>query len=157
MPLGVALAQDLISWKKFINWLLFNVCFALLPLVFVWFFRSLVGRNTVDTINDFPEVLFFSLMVCATTVGDLRGLEKPARWKLILLILESALLLGAVFSAMLYGGLRFAGIINPDVSFRTWLLNCAILLTVIFFFLSLTAEILIALVDLKPGQQGGEP
>lgn len=146
------MSQEIISWKKFINWLLFNVCFALLPLVSVWFFRSLVGRNTVETINDYPEILFFSLMVCATTVGDLRGLEKPVRWNLSFLILESALLLGAIGSAILYGGLRFAGIINPEVEFRERLLNYAIWLTVLLFSLSVTSEILIALVDRKGKQ-----
>ena len=86
-------------------------------------------------------------MVCATTVGDLRGLEKPAKWNKTFLVLESALLLGAVGSAILYGGLRFAGIINPEVSFRESLLGYSMLITILLFFLSLTSEILISLVD----------
>lgn len=140
---------QLISFKKLINWLLFNVCFALLPLISVWFFRALVGKSTVNTINDFPEILFFSLMVCATTVADLRGLEKPSKWNKTFQVLESILLLGAVGSAILYGGLRFAGIINPDVVFRERLLIYSIVVTVLLFLLSLSSEILIALVDLK--------
>ena len=137
----------LISFKRLINWFLFNVCFALLPLISVWFFRALAGKSAVKTIDDFPEILFFSLMVCATTVGDLRGLEKPAKWNKTFLVLESALLLGAVGSAILYGGLRFAGIINPEVSFRESLLGYSMLITILLFFLSLTSEILISLVD----------
>jgi NO-binding membrane sensor protein with MHYT domain len=118
----------------------------------VWFFRSLAGKSTVKTIDDFPEVLFFSLMVCATTVADLRGLEKAAKWNKTFLVLESALLLGAVGSAILYGGLRFAGIINPEVSFRESLLTYSIVITVLLFVLSLTSEILISLVDVTDGK-----
>jgi hypothetical protein len=150
--LGLQLTDHL-SFKKFLNWLLFNVFFALLPLISVWFFRSLAGQSTVSTLNDFPEILFFSLMVCATTVGDLRGLEKPARWNRTFLVLESALLLGAIGSAILYGGLRFAGIIRPDVSFHATLLSYSLALTVLLFLLSLTSEILIAYVDIKPKER----
>jgi len=138
---------QLISFKKLINWLLFNVGFALLPLISVWFFRGLVGRSAVSTLNDFPEVLFFSLMVCATTVADLRALEKASRWTQTFLIKESILLLGAIGSAILYGGLRFAAIMNPEVLFRERLLIYSVVVTVLLFFLSLTSEILIAFVD----------
>jgi hypothetical protein len=148
------LTNNLVNWKKFINWLLFNVCFALLPLLSVWFFRSLLSKNAVETINDFPEILFFSLMVCATTVGDLRGLEKPSRWNVIFLVLESALLLGAIGSGILYGGVRFAAIINPEVTFRAELLTYSIFLTLLLFLLSLTSEILVALVDTKGSRHG---
>lgn len=153
---GVALAQRVTNWKKFINWILFNVCFAFLPLLSVWFFRSLAGKNTVEAPNDFPEILFFSLMVCASTVCDLRGIEKPTRWTMVLSVLESALLLGAVGSSIVYGGLRFATIINPSVSFRTQLLAYSIVMTVILFLLSVVSEIMLALLATEPMQAGVE-
>ena len=147
------MATDLVSWKKFINWLVFHAIFALFPLLSVWFFRSLLSRTAIETIHDFPEILFFALMVCASTVGDLRGLDRPPRWKKTFLILEAALLVGAVGSAILYGGIRFVGIMEPEVTFRTHLLTYSILLTTLLFLTSLTAQILLALVESMPVQE----
>lgn len=137
------------NWKRLINWITYTVCFALMPLLFAWFFRALAGKETVETKNDFPEILFFSVMVCATTVGDLRSMEDRSRWNNSFYILESALLLGAIGSAVLYGGLRFAGIIDPAVSFRATLLTYSIYFTIIFSILSIVSQVLIVFVEHK--------
>lgn len=114
------------NWKRIINWFTFNVCFAVLPLLFAWFFRALAGKSTLDVGNDFPEILFFSVMVCATTVGDIRGANQQQKWKIYFLILESILILGAICSAVLYGGLKFANVINPSMLFRARLLSYSV-------------------------------
>ena len=141
------MADTIVNWKKFVNWVLFNALFALFPLLSVWFFRALLRKSAVETVSDFPEILFFSLMVCATTVSDLRGLEKPSRWALIFFTLEAILLFGATGSAILYGGVRVAGIINPDMTFQSQLLTYSIVVSVLLFILSVTSEILVAIVD----------
>ena len=141
--------KNFVNWRKFINWIVFHAIFALFPLLSVWFFRSLLSKTTVESVHDFPEILFFSLVVCASTVGDLRSVDKPKRWTITFWILEAALLIGAIGSAILYGGIRFASIINPEIGFRAQLIRQSIWLTILLFALSVTAQMLRALVDIK--------
>jgi len=146
------------NWKRLINWFTFGVCFALLPLLFAWIFRALAGKDSLEANSDFPEILFFSVMVCSTTISDIRGANKQQSWSNYFLALESILTLGAIVSAGLYGGIRFASILNPSIAFRMQLLTYSILLTIALFLCSTASQIMISTVEgtlVKGTQVGG--
>ena len=80
-------------------------------------------------------------MICATCLGDLSDLVKPIGWDLTLRILEAILLLGVVFSAILYGSLLYDSIIGPgSPEFRGGIFRLSIGLAACFFFVGTFVE-----------------
>ena len=69
--------------KKLISWFTYNLLFALLPLAASLFLRVIYGSLTTNAIENSPEILFFSLMVSATAMGDLSEIAKPLGWDII--------------------------------------------------------------------------
>lgn len=123
--------------------------FSLLPLLFTWFFRALIGKESAEANNDYPEVLFFSVVICATTVADIRGVRKNKRWDISFFLLESLLILGAVCSAVYYGGVRLVSIADPSMTLRTQPLRYSVYSTIILAAFSATAQIMLATIEGK--------
>lgn len=122
--------------------------FALLPLGAGLLLRALAGKFTTETLANSPEILFFSLMVSATALGDLSELAEPLGWDLTIRVLRSALFLGAMFSAILYGSFLYDRVIGPgSEGFRLRLLQVSAWLAVVFFTVSTIAEILLARIE----------
>jgi hypothetical protein len=141
---GVARSRIQINWKRLINWLIFSVGFSLLPLLFAWFFRALLSRQTTDTINDYPEIIFFAVVICATTVAEIRGVQKPKRWENYFFLLESLLILGSVGLAVCYGGVRLVSIADPSLPLQPQVLRYSIYSAIIFCVFSATAQFMLA-------------
>jgi hypothetical protein len=102
-----------------------------------------------------PEILFFALMVCATARGDLSELEPSIGWNRSFSILGSALMIGAIVSAMLYGSLLFSSLFESSlgaeaVLFRSRLLIPSIVFAFVFLGISTWTEILLGKLDDKP-------
>jgi hypothetical protein len=144
---SAARSKILINWKRLINWLAFSVGLSLLPLLFTWLFRALVRKETIEVNNDYPEVLFFSVVICATTVADIRGIKQNKRWENYFFLLEALLILGAVFSAVYYGGMRIISILDPSMPLRAQLLRYSIYSTIILGAFSATAQVMLATVE----------
>ena len=134
--------------KRLVRWFTYNFFFALLPLCAAVSLRFLAGKLTIQTIAGSPEILFFALMVSATAMGDLNDKAKPIGWDIRFRIFGSALLLGAVCSAILYGCLLYDGIIGPgSVTFRSRLLTVEIALAVALFLLSTAVEAMLGKIE----------
>jgi hypothetical protein len=134
--------------KRLIRWFTYNLLFALLPLFAALFLRSLADKLTGEIVANSPEILFFALMVSATAMGDLSGIATPVGWDVTLKILGSALLLGAVWSAILYGCLLYDSIIGPgSIAFRSQLFKVAVGLAIGLFLLSTTVEVILGRIE----------
>src|SRR3954447_15799089 len=101
--------------SRLVRWFTFTVLFALLPLGVTVLLGKLTGTFTIRVLQDSPEILFFALMICATSLGDIQALRSAVGNDLPLLALWSALLLGAVFSAILYGSLAYDKLIPGGI------------------------------------------
>ena len=131
--------------KRLVNWFTFNVAFALVPLGALLALHALNATLTLETVADSPEVLFFSMIVSATALGDLQNMSThPTKWDLVYRILWGVLMLGAVLSAILYGFLLYDTVVAPDLSaFRSNLLRVSLALAVVYGVLSTLVEALI--------------
>lgn len=93
--------------RRLVRWFTFGVMFALIPLLWSLLIRYFTGKLTFAAAAESPEILFFSLMVDATSLADLNDVARPRTKRdlvdLMRDILWAALLLGAVFSAIFYG------------------------------------------------------
>ena len=134
------------------NWLLYDVAFALLPVFAAWVFsnmarRAVAERGGVEPFNsDLPEVLFFVIVLNVTAVRDIQKVTEPPHLKNTFSVLTSSQLLCAVASSILYGGVRFLRVINPEASVAD-LMTLSIGIAVIFFFVAALTQILITKVE----------
>ena len=134
--------------KRLTRWIVFNVVFALLPLLISLFLHHLTDNLSNETLANSTEVLFFTLVVCATALGDLNDVTVPTRWNRTRNILGSSLLIGAVLSAIFFGILVYDNLINPaKMDFRSRLLPYSIGMAVIFGVTSTIVEILLATIQ----------
>lgn len=106
------LSMNIMS-KHIIRWLTYDVAFALIPLVCMLFWRYTLRKFTFEEIAKSPELLFFSLMVCATALVDLADIKRIEGTKdRFLEVFRSSLMLGAIMTAILFGALQFADVLE---------------------------------------------
>lgn len=137
--------------KRLTRWLTYNTIFALLPLIISTLLHFLTGKLSLQTFSNSPEILFFALTISATAMGDISETITPIGWDLTFTILSSALLLGVVTSAILYGGLIYDTtiVINSPSGFRENLLKFSIGLALVMFILGTLVEVLIGKIEGK--------
>lgn len=134
----------MILGNRLVRWFTYNLGFALLPLIASITLRALNGSLNAQAVANSPEILFFALMVSATAMGDISEFSVPVGWDLRFRVFWSCLLLGAVWSAILYGGLLYDSIIGPgSPSFKSRLLVLSIIVAVLLFFVSTIVEALL--------------
>jgi hypothetical protein len=105
------------------RWFTYAVAFALLPLAVTCLLRSLKGTLTWDVVAESPDVLFFSVMVCATALGDIVDAKSRLKTFQVWPPAVALLSIAAVLAAVLYGSLVFDTIANKDpTEFRSRLL-----------------------------------
>lgn len=134
--------------KRLIRWFTYNLLFALLPLCAAILLHALAGRLTTEALANSPEILFFAIMVSATAMGDLSDITGILGWDILLRIIASTLLIGAIFSAILYGSFLYDTIIGPgSLVFRARLFRISIWLSIVLFVLGTLVEILVARIE----------
>jgi len=131
--------------KRLSKWFWFNFVFALTPLGLMILIRILGDKLTIQDIADSPELLFFSLMLSATSVGDAIENQKLNEGETLFMNMRYALLFLAVISAVLYGCFLLDSVLSLHLSaFRSNLLYFSILLAIASFAMSLATQIWIA-------------
>lgn len=136
--------------KRLVRWFTFNVVFALFPLATALLFRNLAGKLTTDDIAKSPEILFFALMVSATALGDLFELFPSIGWDALLSTMGAILLIGAMFSAILYGGLLYNSMVEAGAeAFRSRLLTYSVILAIALFAVSTATEVMLGRIEGK--------
>jgi len=128
--------------RRLVRWVTYNLGVALIPLVASIAIHWLTAKLTWNAIANSPEILFFTLVVCASAMGDLSESTAVIGRTVTASILYSGLLLGLISSAILYGCLLYDGIAGPgSIDFRLQLLRMSVTLAVVFFLVSTIAEI----------------
>lgn len=135
--------------KRVINWFFYNVLFALVPLLSVFFFRLLYNKPIFEAGNDYPELLFFSLMLCATTLNDIRSEKDPKKWELPSVIMEGLLTFIIVSIAIMYGGLRYDNLINPNIQRPPTIYNGIFYMSIVVFIISIISQIILEVLPKK--------
>ena len=140
--------------KRIIRWFTFNVIFALLPLVVLLLLRFFAGKLTAEDMAGSPEILFFALMLSATAMGDLSEVVPGVGWNPTFGVLGSSLMIGAVFSAILYGSLLSSFLFETTFGahaelFRSRLFIVSVSLAVLLLAVSTTTEILLGRIEPK--------
>ncbi|MCA9123866.1 MAG: hypothetical protein H6821_01010 [Planctomycetaceae bacterium] len=132
--------------KRLIRWLTYSVVFALLPLVSSVLLRYFSNQLTIDSMTRSPEVLFFSLMLNATALGDLADIARPKKQhELTVSLFRSALLIGAVFSGILYGSLLFGTVVgNVKAEFLQRLFTVSVVIALASFVMALVSEVFLS-------------
>jgi hypothetical protein len=128
--------------KRLVRWFTYGIAFALLPLLASVLIHFFLGKMSFDTVSRSPEILFFSLMVNATALAELSELGKVKVHDALVSGLSSALLLGVVMSAMLYGAFLFATVaesVKPDFAWRVFLVSLG--LALVSFFIATASQI----------------
>lgn len=96
--------------NRLVRWFTYNVVFGLFPLLVSIVFHSWNHTLSTQRIMGSPEALFFALMVSVTALGDISEIAAPVGWDLLFRICWSCLLIGAFWSAILYGFLLYDNI-----------------------------------------------
>lgn len=118
--------------KRFVTWLFFSVVFALLPFLINVILLFLHNKLTFHRAIETPELLFFSIMICATTVNDLFQLSAKVEQDVKIHFFLLVFFLGAVFSAILYGVFCFDSITaQPSAAPSVFKTRLSILSTII--------------------------
>ncbi len=136
--------------KRIIRWLTYDTIFALLPLGMSVLLLFLADKLSIDALTKSPELLFFALMISVNSMKDMHELSAIIGQDIVFAIFNSALLLGAVSSAILYGILLYDNIIGLGLSsFREKLLWISIGLSLVMFILGTLAEFFIGRIEEK--------
>ncbi len=133
------------------RWFTYNVALALAPLGVSIVVRYSNGNLTLAEMANTPELLFFIVMINATTLGDLNDIGAPLGDNK-LKIFQSLLLLGLVFSAIFYGILFHDNLSGQASSiFRIRLFQLTIAFAIICLILSTAVQVIMAKIE-----RGGE-
>jgi hypothetical protein len=127
------------------RWFTFAVAFALLPFVTSILFRRLAGVLTIDAVQQSPELLFFSLMICAAALGDLNEFTAIVGKDPVMRVLGSAMLIGAAFAGILYGGFVYAALPGQTSGlFQRNLFQLSLILAPTSLFVATVVQVMIA-------------
>jgi hypothetical protein len=132
--------------RRLIRWFFFSFLFALVPLLAVLLIRFLAGQLNLQALQEnSSEILFFALMICVTSLGDLNDLIEPVGKDDLLYGLSLFFVFGAVISAVLYGTFIFELLVGSNiVGFRRGLMWLSIGLGVVLFIVGTLVQVLLA-------------
>lgn len=134
--------------KRLSRWFWFNFVFALTPLMLVIVIRLLSNKLTFQDIASSSEILFFSLMLSATSIGDAIENSKLDRNEVLFTNMWCALLFVAIISSVLYGCLLFDTVLNLNLEvFRSKLFYLSLLLALASLSISFITQLWIAKVE----------
>lgn len=95
--------------KRIINWFVFGIFFALVPLI-IYILLSYICDIQIDLKNCIPELLFFTIMISATCLWDVNDMKKLIKEDVAFNLFFVALLILIIFSAILYGSIQLQNI-----------------------------------------------
>jgi NO-binding membrane sensor protein with MHYT domain len=132
-----------------IRFLMYNFIGALLPLFISLFIRNIANithRPGVYT----PELLFFSIMISATALGDVTDEIKLYK-KTIFQLIKGALIFGSIGAAIIFGMFQYDAIVGPgNIGFRENITKYSLTIAVFLFITSFMAEFLVAKINGNP-------
>lgn len=100
--------------KRIINWFTYGIGFALMPLL-IYLLLHYLSNTQLDFYACVPELLFFTIMICATCLWDLSDIKNKVGKDMVLNIFFSVLIILIVLCAILYGSVQFASISDNNL------------------------------------------
>ena len=88
---------------RLIRWFSVNVVVALLPLAASLFIHNVSGQLHHDLWKASPELLFFSLTLSVTALGELMDLSRAIGREIVVTLSQSVLLIGILWTGLMYG------------------------------------------------------
>ena len=89
--------------RRIVNWFTYTIFCALLPMVITLMVRNIIITEGAPAYSYAGELLMFTVMVTATSLGDIKDLRAEAGADIFLDVFFSAMLLFLIASAILYG------------------------------------------------------
>lgn len=125
------------------RFLIYNMAFALLPLFFNLLLRATVGVQPTPGVYA-PELLIFGVVISATALGDLSDESRIFGSAPRIQLIRALLLLGAIMAAGFFGLFQYDAIFgSANSTFRNNITPLALILGVVLFAASISAEILV--------------
>ena len=138
----------IIVGKRLFQWFTFTVACGLIPLVTSLLMHYFREKLTFDAVARSPEILFLSLMVSATALGDLNDVKRPKTFEITLPSLRSGLLVCVILSAILYGAFLLATVGETmDQVFASRIFWVSILLALLSTAVATTGEVFLGLTE----------
>lgn len=131
--------------SRILRWFFMNVVFALIPLCASISIHSFAGKLQGSSWGFCPELLFFSVMLSVTALGDLTDTARGVGNDWLFVLACGVLALSAVWSALMYGVYLYANISGPvPQPFQGSLFTMSVCIAISVFILSAFAEILVS-------------
>lgn len=135
--------------KKLIRWFTYTILFALLPIAISLMLRF-VFTSSIRQYNYAAELLFFTLMVSATTLGDIKDFNKQIGKDILMTIFFSTLLLLSIVSSILYSCSIICNIIESvKIDLYGNILILSICVSLLSSVLGTIVQILLAKVEVQ--------
>lgn len=97
--------------KRILNWFIFGIFFALMPLI-IYMILHYLSNMPLQLKECIPELLFFTIMVCATCLWDVNDMKKKIKSDIVFNLFFASLIILLIFSAILYGGIQLQNMQN---------------------------------------------
>lgn len=133
-----------ISIAYLVRFLMYNLVGALLPLIISFTIRHVTSVQAPPGVYA-SELLFFSIMISATALGDITDESENLESDVLFQLIKGALLFGCIGVAAIFGVYQYDAIVGPgNQNFRLNITSLSTFIASILFGTSLLAEILIA-------------
>lgn len=134
--------------KRLTKWVWFNFIFALVPLMLMILIRHLGDKLSFQDVANSSEVLFFSLLLSATSAGDAFEYRNFDKNELLFTNMWFALLFLALICAVLYGCLLLDTILDLHLlAFRSRLLYVSLFMAAASLVLSFATQLWIGKIE----------
>lgn len=97
--------------KRILNWFLFGILFALMPLI-IYIVLHYMCEIAIEIRDCISELLFFTIMICATCLWDVNDMKKKIKSDIVFNLFFASLIILLIFSAILYGGIQLQNMKN---------------------------------------------
>ncbi len=102
--------------RRIINWITYTIVCALLPMMISLLVRNIIiSTQEINTYNYSGELLLFSVMVAATSIGDIKDFQVVVGKDTYLDIFFSSMLVLLLVSSILYGCNVIADNVKSDL------------------------------------------
>lgn len=117
--------------NRLLRWFIFSVLFALLPIGISFLFHILLQNHTYDLKSCSCELLFFVIVMSATTLGDIQEMSRYVKMDFLISMFLGVSIVFAVIAAILYGSMAYETTVNSTNLDMNMILRISIALCII--------------------------
>lgn len=129
--------------NRILRWFLFSVLFALLPIGISILLHILFKNDTYDLKNCSCELLFFVIVMSATTLGDIQEISRYIKKDFLIIMFFGVSIIFAIIAAILYGFMAYETMAHSSNLDMNMILLISIILGAISGVLGCIVQVLI--------------